>query len=244
MKKIPLPSNINLVKFEPLKGYVLIVIDATLVYLLIDFFFGGTGQTHVKTEGRDFTPIQQRFINKVLTLLLADLEKAWAPLHPVHVSLARSEINPQFAMVVVPSELVFNVTFRLEIEGNGENLSRDVFLCLPYPTIEPIRDKLYSGFQSDQFDVDRGWAARFRSQIEQCSAVVTADLGGTTLNVSEVSRLAVGDVIVLDTAVNDELELNVEGHPKFRGKMGTHRGRPAFQISRVIAHPQEERHGE
>jgi flagellar motor switch protein FliM len=136
------------------------------------------------------------------------------------------------------------VTFRLEIEGDGENLSREVLLCLPYPTIEPIRDKLYSGFQTDQFDVDRGWAERFRSQIEQCAAVVTADLGAATLNVNEVSRLAVGDVIILDTGVNDELELNVEGHPKFLGKMGMHRGKPAFQVSRVIADLQEDRHGE
>lgn len=244
MKKIPLPSNINLVKFDPLKGYVVIVIDATMVYLLIDFFFGGTGQTHVKTEGRDFTPIQQRFITKVLDLLLVDLEKAWTPLHPVKVSFVRSEINPQFAMVVVPTELVLKVTFRLEIEGDGQNMSRDIFLCFPYPTIEPIRDKLYSGFSSDQFDVDRSWTTRFRSQIEQCTALVTAELGSALLNVNEVGRLAVGDVVVLDTGVNEELAVTVEGRSKFLGKMGIHRGKPAVQISRVLTEPQEDQHGE
>lgn len=244
MKKIPLPSSINLVKFEPLKGHVLIVIDATMVYLLIDHFFGGTGQTHVKTEGRDFTPIQQRFISKVLGLMLVDLQKAWTPLHPVSITFARSEINPQFAMVVVPTEVVLTVTFRLEIEGAGKTASREIFLCLPYPTIEPIRDKLYSSFQSDQLDVDRQWTTRFRSQLQRCSTVVTAELGATVLNVNEVSRLAVGDVIVLDTRVNDDLELRVEGRPKFYGKPGMHRGKPAFQISGVIGSPEEAGYGE
>jgi flagellar motor switch protein FliM len=244
MKKIPLPSSINLVKFEPLRGHALIVIDATMVYLLIDHFFGGTGQTHVKTEGRDFTPIQQRFISKVLDLMLVDLQKAWTPLHPVSITFARSEINPQFAMVVVPTEVVLTVTFRLEIEGDGKTEGREIFLCLPYPTIEPIRDKLYSGFQSDQLDVDRQWTTRFRSQLQNCSAGVTAELGAAVLNVNEVSRLAVGDVIVLDTGVNDDLELKVEGRPKFYGKPGMHRGKPAFQINGVIRSPEEAGYGE
>lgn len=246
IKKIPLPSSINLVKFDPLKGHALLVIDATMVYLLVDFFSGGTGQTHVKTEGRDFTPIQQRFIGKVLELMLADLQKAWAPLHPVRLVLTRSEINPQFAMVVVPTEVVLTVTFRLEIEGEGQSqsVSRDIFLCLPYPTIEPIREKLYSGFQSDQLDVDRQWTARFRSQLQHCTALLTAELGATTLSVSEVSCLAVGDVIVLDRGVNDEMELTVEGRPKFVGKAGMHRGKPAFQITGVLPPPEEGPHGE
>ncbi|MFZ5861433.1 MAG: flagellar motor switch protein FliM [Nitrospirota bacterium] len=244
MKKIPLPSNINIVKVDPLKGHVVVVFDATLVYLLIDFFFGGTGQTHVKTEGRDFTPIQQRFIARVLDLFLGDLEKAWAPLHPVRVTLARSEINPQFAMVVVPTELVLKVTFRLEIEGEGQNMSRDVFFCLPYPTIEPIRDKLYSGFSTDQFDVDKSWTVRFREQIEHCTTTVSAELGSVMLNVNDVGRLAVGDVVVLDRGVNDELPVSVEGRPKFLGKIGTHRGKPAVQISRVMTEAQEDHNGE
>lgn len=239
IKRVPMPSSINLIKMEPLRGHILLVIDARMVFMLLDHLFGGSGQTHVKTEGRDFTTIEQRFIRKIVEKFVEDLERAWTPVHPVKVSFARSEINPQFAMIVVPTEVVIAVTFRLEIEDDG----RDIFLALPYPTIEPIRDKLYGGFQSDHLEMDRGWVDRLKKQLRGCRVSLSVDLGDTNLSVQEVSDLSVGDVILLDQRVEEDLELKVEGRPKFYAKPGIHRGNIGVQIRSLIHEPKEESNG-
>ena len=239
IKRVPMPSNINVIKMEPLRGHILLVIDARMVFLLLDHLFGGSGQTHVKTEGRDFTPIEQRFIRKIVDMFIEDLQKAWTPVHPVKISFARSEINPQFAMIVVPTEVVISITFRLEIEEEG----RDILLALPYPTIEPIRDKLYGGFQSDQLEVDRNWSDRFKRQLTGCLVSISVEMGSTVLTVREVTNLSVGDIILLDKGEMDELEMSVEGRPKFYGKPGIHRGGIACQITSLIEEHQEVSHG-
>ncbi|MEC4677694.1 MAG: flagellar motor switch protein FliM, partial [Nitrospirota bacterium] len=79
MRKIPLPSSINIVKMDPLRGAVLIILDTKFVYRLVDLYFGGSGQTYVKIEGRDFTSIESRIIQKVVDKILSDLETSWKP---------------------------------------------------------------------------------------------------------------------------------------------------------------------
>ncbi|MFY9268935.1 MAG: flagellar motor switch protein FliM [Candidatus Manganitrophaceae bacterium] len=230
MRKIPLPSSISVVKMDPLRGYVLLVIDSAVIYRWIDLLFGGSGQTHVKIEGRDFTQIEQRVIRKIVDLLLQDLQKAWTPVIPVKITLARSEINPQFAMIVAPTEVAVIACFKLEMDGQG----KEIFLCLPYPTIEPVREKLYGGFQSDQLEVDRQWTERFKDQLTGTFVSVGIELGAAMLTVREVINLAVGDVITLDRGTDDFLEMAVEGSPKFYGRPGVHHGNRAFQVVGVL----------
>ncbi len=239
IKRVPMPSSINLLKMEPLRGNALMVIDARMIFLILDHLFGGTGQTHVKAEGRDFTPIEQRFIRKVVDVMIMDLEKAWTPVHPVKISFARSEINPQFAMVVVPTEVVIAVTFRIEIEEEG----RDIFLALPYPTIEPIKDKLYGGFQSDQFEADRSWGDRFKKQLGGCLLDISVDVGSTMIAVQDVLDMSEGDVIVMDQKITDDLCLSVEGQPKFAVRPGTRHGNMAVQVASSFDEDKEVKHG-
>jgi flagellar motor switch protein FliM len=235
IRKIPVPSSLVVLKMEPLRGNALLVLDARLVFMLLDYFFGGRGQTYVKPEGRDFTAIEQKFIQKLLELIVSDLEKAWSPVYQTKISVVRNEINPQFVMIVAPTEVAVTITFKVELED--KNL--DLFICLPYPTIEPIREKLYGGFQSDQLEVDKSWGERFRSQLEGCAVDVMAELGTATLSLQDVGQLAKGDVILLDKAVNDELILRIEDRPKFLGHPGVSHGSTAFQVTRIIR-PQEE----
>ncbi|TAK06430.1 MAG: flagellar motor switch protein FliM [Candidatus Manganitrophaceae bacterium] len=230
VRKIPLPSSINLIKMDPLRGHALLVFDARMVYLFVDHFLGGSGQTHVKAEGRDFSIIEQRFTQIVVNAMLQELQKAWTPVYSVTLSLARSEMNPASAMIVVPTEVVVVVTFKLDIEGQGGEIS----LCLPYPTIEPIREKLYSGFLSDQLQVDNQWMERFKTELEGCCASVTVELGSAILSVREATDLNIGDIIVLQKGVDDDLTLKVEGRPKFQGKPRMTRGNLSFQITTAI----------
>ncbi|WP_447973782.1 flagellar motor switch protein FliM [Nitrospira sp. Kam-Ns4a] len=230
LKKIPVPSSLTVFQMDPLRGYGLFVMDAMVVYLVVDYFFGGSGVSHVKPEGRDFTPIQQRIIRTVATQALRDLEKAWQPVVPVQVTLSRSESNPQFAMIVSLSEIVVAITLRVHL---GET-SRDLFLAYPYAMLEPIKEQLYSGFFSDRLEQNLDWTARFKEALQDCAVEATVRFGTATMRVRDVLHLAPGDVIVLDQSPGDPLTCFVEGRPKFLGSAGVMRGSQVFRVSRAL----------
>lgn len=230
LKKIPMPSSLNVFHMPPLRGNGLFVMDAFLVYLLVDYFFGGKGQTHVKPEGRDFTAVQVRMIKKLLMLALGDLEKAWQAILPVKVEYVRSESNPQFAMVVTASEVVIVVTLQVII---GET-SRDLFVVYPYSMLEPIKEKLYSGLVSDQLEQDGSWNSKFRELIHECELPISVKLGSTTVTVQDVLNFAPGDVVMLDQRPGDPLECYVEDYLKFLGSPGVFKGNHACRVTKVL----------
>jgi flagellar motor switch protein FliM len=233
LRKLPMPSNINILRLESLRRNILLVIDARLVYLIVDHIFGGNGRGHVKVEGRDFTPIEARITRNILDLAIDDFEKAWAPVYSMPLTYIRSEINPQFAAIVAPTEMVITLAYKLEIEGQG----RIVYICIPYSTIEPIKEKLYTGFQSDQFEVDSLWATRLKDRIEASPIKIQAVLGKTTRKVREVLDWKVGDVIGLDRHISEPIDIQVEGVIRFLARPGTHRGNRAVRIDRRIPPP-------
>ncbi len=230
LKKIPMPSSLNVFHMAPLRGSGLFVMDAFLVYLLVDYFFGGKGQTHVKPEGRDFTAVQVRMIKKLLMLALADLEKSWQAIMPVKVEYVRSESNPQFAMVVTASEVVIVVTLQVII---GET-TRDLFVVYPYSMLEPIKEKLYSGLVSDQLEQDGSWNKKFRDLIHECELPISVKLGSTTVTVQDVLNFSPGDVVMLDQRPGDPLECYIEDYLKFLGSPGVFKGNHACRITKVL----------
>jgi flagellar motor switch protein FliM len=231
VKTVPIPSSLNVFRMDPLRGNGLFVMNALLVYLIVDYFFGGTAQTHVKPEGRDFTSIQLRIIKKLVQLVFVDLDKAWRAALVVKTELVRSEVNPQFAMVVSPSEIVFVTTLQVQF---GETTS-DFFLVYPYSMFEPIKEKLYSGIVSDQVEQDGSWATRFHDKLQECPLAVTVRLGTVSVKVRDVLDFAPGDLILLDQRPGDPLDCFVEGYLKFQGSPGVFKGNHACRIEKVIA---------
>jgi len=230
LKKVPMPSSLNVFHMHPLRGNALFVMDAFLVYLIVDYFFGGKGQTHVKPEGRDFTPVQLRIIKKLLMNALADLERSWHAVLPVKIEYVRSESNPQFAMVVTASEIVVVVTLQIII---GET-SRDLFIVYPYSMLEPIKEKLYSGLVSDQLEQDGSWSAKFREKLQECTLPISVRLGTTTVTVRDVLNFAPGDVVLLDQRPGDPLDCYIEGYHKFQGSPGVYKGNHACRVTKVV----------
>jgi len=230
LKKVPMPSSLNLFHMHPLRGNALLVMDAFLVYLIVDYFFGGKGQTHVKPEGRDFTPVQLRIIKKLLLNTLADLEKSWHAVLPVKVEHVRSESNPQFAMVVTASEIVVVVTLQVIMGETTSNL----FIVYPYSMLEPIKEKLYSGLVSDQVEQDGSWTSKFREKLQECILPITVRLGTTTVKVRDVLNFSPGDVILLDQRPGDPLDCYIEGYHKFQGSPGVYKGNHACRVTRIV----------
>jgi flagellar motor switch protein FliM len=230
MRALPVPTSLHIFKMDPLRGHAILVIESKLVFNLVETFFGGTGQGEMKIEGRDFTPIEHRLTKKVVLLILEDMQKAWGPVHPITTEYARTEINPQFASIVPPTDVVVVIKFELEMDQTAGTIT----MCVPYSTIEPIRQKLYAGFQSDQLEVDHVWMKRFQEQLREAEVGVRVILGTTMLRSRELLNLQVGDVIQLDQDVSEPLLAEVQGVRKFTGIPGLWRGNKAFQVKNSI----------
>jgi flagellar motor switch protein FliM len=225
MRTLPVPTAINIFKMEPLRGNALLVVDTRLVFTLVENFFGGAG-SQPKVEGRDFTPIEQVVIDRIVKLLLTTLEEAWKPVHEVKVDFVRSEINPQFATIVPPSDVVVVISFEVELESSIGS----IILALPYAMIEPIRSKLYAAFQSERLEVDHAWISRFKDRLLETPVEVVVRLGKTQLSGRQLVNLRVGDILVLDTDTEDLLTAEVQGVRKFKGTPGFVKGNRAFQV--------------
>ncbi|MBN2333711.1 MAG: flagellar motor switch protein FliM [Deltaproteobacteria bacterium] len=230
LKTIPVPASIHLFKMDPLRGLALMVVESKLVFSLIDMFFGGSGRDTVKVEGRDFTSIEERVIKKVVEAALHCMEEAWNPIHDLQFSFVRSEINPQFVSIVPPSDVVILSTYTLEME----EFSGAITVCLPYSLVEPMRNKLYAGFQSERLEVDVTWLERLISRLMEVDVELSATLGTTSVTPRQLLGLEVGDIITLQQDSTELPLLKIEQLKKFRGVAGFSKGSKAVKISRKI----------
>ena len=226
IRTLPVPTSLHILKMEPLRGHVLFMIESRLIFNLVDCFFGGTGKGSYKIEGRDFTSIEYRVINKVVKQVLQDLDQAWQPISAVSFGFVRSEVNPQFATIIPPTDVVIVVRFELEMDRMMGRMA----LVLPYSTIEPIRSKLYASFQSDQLEVDAEWIVRLRRLLHDVPVELSVELGSTYLKGSELMNMEIGDVIMLDSDASMPILGKVEGVPKLRVTPGICRGYMACQV--------------
>ena len=222
------PTSLNITKVSPLRGKSLFVLDPKLVFSVVDSFFGGTGRFHTKIEGRDFTPTEVRVIQMLLGIAYNDLALAWQPVLEIGFEYVNSEVNPQFANIVSPSEVVVVTTFNVDLESGGG----DFHVCLPYSMLEPIRDLLDAGVQSDRGERDERWELAMREEVMGASVEISSVFGEATLPLRAIANLKAGDVIPLE--VPDEVEVCAENLPLFRGRLGIHNNSYAIKISEWI----------
>ena len=227
MRSLPVPTSINIFKMEPLRGNALAIVDARLVFALVENFFGGQG-SQPKIEGREFTPIEQAIVDKVIKIVLENMEESWRPVHDVSLELVRSEINPQFAAIVPPSDVVVVISFEVELE----NAIGALTICLPYATIEPIRSKLHASFQTERLEIDHVWVSRLKDRLLETPVELKVHFGDAQLTGNQLIRLQVGDVIMLDKDIEELLGVYLEGVRKYWAVPGTVKSNKAIQIIR------------
>jgi len=223
------PTNLNLVRFKPLRGTGLIVFEPTLVFAVVDNFFGGDGRYHTRIEGREFTATEMRVIQLMLKQAFVDLREAWSPVMNVDFDYINSEINPHFANIVSPREYVVVCRFHVELESGGG----DIHITLPYSMLEPIRELLDAGIQSDRNDRDESWAIMLREQLDTAEVELSSVIARRRMSPRELSRLKVGDILPIEML--KEVPLCVEGIPVFTGEFGIAGDRNAIKIT--ATHP-------
>jgi len=228
LREIVVPTNFNIMSVRPLRGSGLIVCDPTLVFAVIDALFGGAGKFHTRIEGRDFSPTEQRVIGRLVDVIAAEYKKAWAGVYPIDLEYQRSEMQPQFATIAAPSEIVVSTSFNIEI---GET-SGTIHFCIPYATLEPIRDTLYSTVQGDSAEHDRRWVKLLTHQIQAAEVQLVAELATAPATVEQLLSLKPGDFIELD--LDPLVQAKVDGVPVFDCHYGTSNGKYSIKIEQLL----------
>jgi flagellar motor switch protein FliM len=229
LREIVVPTNFNIVSVRPLRGSGLIVCDPTLVFAVIDALFGGAGKYHTRIEGRDFSPTEQRIITRLVEVVTEEYKKAWAGIYPLELDYQRSEMQPQFANIATPSEIIVATSFTLEI---GDTTGT-IHFCIPYSTLEPIRDVLYSTIQGDSNEPDRRWVNLMKQQIQSAEVEVVAELAHAPATVEQLLAFKPGDFIELDLSAG--IEAKVVGVPIFECHYGTSNGKYALKVDRMLS---------
>lgn len=228
LRELAVPTNFNIVAIRPLRGSGLIVCEPALVFGVIESLYGGAGKFQTRIEGRDFSATEQRVINRLVNVITEEYKKAWTGIYPLELDYQRSEMQPQFANVATPSEIVISTSFQLEI---GE-ITGAVHFCMPYATLEPIRDVLYSSTQGDSLEVDRRWVNVLTQEIQAAEVVLVAELATADATVEQLLAMKAGDFIELDR--KPRIQATIDGVPIFECQYGTHNAKYALKIEKSL----------
>jgi len=229
VRNLVVPTNLNMVHVHPLRGTGLLIYDPSLVFLVVDNLFGGSGRFHMRIEGREFTPTEQRIVQKLVEIAMDELKKAWEPVYALQFEYIRSEMNTQFANIATPSEVVVVTTFNLEIGDAGGG---DFHIVLPYAMIEPIRDLLYETLQGNTMQADERWSNFFSEQLQATEVGLVANLTHAEMTVRELLAMKVGDVVAIN--IPDSITANVEGVPVLECGYGVHNGQYALKVKKIL----------
>jgi flagellar motor switch protein FliM len=227
---LPSPVCMAIYKMEPLKGAALVAFDSTLVFTIVDSILGGSGVAAGAGMNRLFTSIELRLVEKIVKDVLSDLERAWAPLCPVTMNLMRMEMNPRLVNIVPPEYQVVTIVLKIQIEETVGNMT----LAIPFLTVEPIRDKLKRGVQTDMMAVDPLWSYRLSEELQQAPLDLSVEMGSATISLAELLGLTPGDTVMLEGSGKNELLVKIGGTKKFMGVAGISGGNKAVQISRPL----------
>jgi flagellar motor switch protein FliM len=239
MRNLVVPTNLNIVQVRPLRGSGLFIIDPSLAFAVVDHMFGSDGRYHTRIEGRDFTPTEMRIIQRLLAVILEEYRKSWQPVHALTFEYSRSEMHTQFANIATPSEIVVTTTFRIELGSAGGALH----VCIPYATLEPIRDLLYSSLQGDTFEPDRRWVTMLERQMHGAEVELVATFVEREVHLKHIIGIKAGDVIPID--LPEHVVADVDGVPMFECRFGTMNDRYAIRVERVLrARPEDAMMGE
>ncbi len=227
---VTVPSSMNIFTMEPLNGDALLVLESPLVFALVEGFFGGSAVHYIKSDGRAFTQIEKRVIRKVVDVILKDIESAWQVISPVKSKYVKSEMNPPFVSIAAPDQSIINIEVQLVMEDFSGRMS----LCLPDSMLEPVKKKLYSGIHSDTYKSNLRWQHVLTKSLMNTSLHISADLGKILMNFEDLLNLKKGSILNLSQSASDELVINIEDSPKFKGIPGVCKGKHAVKLSGSI----------
>jgi flagellar motor switch protein FliM len=231
-RSLPVPTSMHIFKIEPLRGMGIMVVESRLVFGLVEAFFGGSGSGSTKIEGREFTSIENKIIQKVVQMGLLNLMEAWEDVHPIKTEFVRAESNPLVVNIVPAEELLISTKFEIEL---NKPLGT-ILVCVPYSSYQPVRHKLSGGYQDEEeiSHFDQAWNSTMKAQLKGTQVGIRVNLGQTALSVRDFLNLQGGDIIVLENDFTKPLIANAEGIPLFEGYVGRYKNKKVFKVEQPI----------
>ena len=228
---LPNPTSFNLLNAEPLEGNMCLEVSPLIIYPVIDRLLGGTNQ-ELFIPQRALTAIEGRLIGKIIDRAMGALTEAWESIKKLEFSVEGMESNPQLVQIVPPNEVVIVVGFELKMSTRAGTMN----LCIPYNVIEPIMDDLaaQSWFSTGRLGGDDQFTAKIADELEHAAVTVSGLLAETTITVSDLVNLQIGDLLTTDTAASAPLVLCVEGEKKYLAHVGQYKGSRALRVIRSI----------
>ena len=228
------PVLLGIVDFSPLETNIIVEMASNLGFAMVDRMLGGEGEPLDKI--RDFSEIELLIIERVMTSCVELLREPWANVLDVHPRLERIETNSQFAQIISPSEMIAIVTVNIKI-GDVEGLMN---VCLPFITLEPVMDKLNTKFwySSQKEKTGVSYSDAVETLINRAKIPIKAVLGNSVITVSDFSQLQVGDIVRLDTKVDEELDVFVGDIKKFSALPGASGKDYAVRVTQIIREEQ------
>ncbi len=234
LNSIPLPAIIGVFKAEQWDNFGLATVDSSLIYSIIDVLLGGgRGTTPIRVEGRPYTTIETNLVRRMIEVVLADAELAFAPLSPVKFTLERLETNPRFAAVSRPANAAILAEFRIDMEDRGGKIE----VLIPYATLEPIRELLLQMFMGEKFGRDPIWEGHLATEIHAAEIAVDAVLFEREMPLGRILDLEVGQTLVFDVGPRDPVTIKCGGVPLTEGQMGRAGEHISIRVDRNLRRP-------
>jgi flagellar motor switch protein FliM len=230
IKTLPLPTNMNIVVTEGLKGFFIVIFDAKLIFSVLETVFGSSSVSAPKVEGREFTKIEFGVIRKLIDHVSVEMEKAWSPVYELACKYSRSEMNPNYITMVSPEEIVSLCEFSVEIG----DVTGWIKICMPYGILETIKSYLISTPSREDMDMREKWLGKLRERVADVPLEMRAVLGKKRISLQEFMKVNEDNVIVIDKYVNDPVEVLINGKAKFRGKLGVFKGSKAVMVEETV----------
>ena len=228
LRELTVPTNFNIMAIRPLRGSGLIVCEPTFVFGIIEMLYGGGGKFKNRIEGREFSQTEQRVIDRLIAVISEEYKKAWLGIYPLEMVYQRSEMQPQFANIATPSEIVVSSSFQIEVG----DISGAIHFCIPYATLEPIRDVLYSTTQGDSMEVDRRWVNVLTQEIQAAEVVLVAELARADTTIEQLLSMRAGDFIELER--EPRIKASIDNIPVFECQYGTHNAKYAIKVDSIL----------
>ena len=229
-KNLPLPTNMNLVTTESLKGFLILIFDAKLIFSVLETIFGGSRLSAPRIEGREFTKIELKVVKKLMEVVLLELEKAWSPVYELRCKYSRSEMNPNYVTAIAPEEVVSLCEFSV----NVDDINSWMKVCVPYSILEPIKNLLVLAPSREDREMKQRWEKQLKNRLMKVPLEITAALGRKRMSLQEFRNLKEGSLILVDRHVNDRLPLEIDNRVRLKGKLGLFKGSKAVKVEEII----------
>ena len=231
LRNLFVPTSLNIYRINPLNGVSLFTLDSKLIFTAVDIYFGGTGLLPFKIEGREYTPVEMSMVRSILDISAENLRKAWGPVMDIEIEYMHSEMNPKFAGIVDPTDMIIVSQINVRFEG----VEGRVDIVMPYAMLEPIRDKLEEGMQNLQGESDNRWSRTLKEEAKNIEINLSVNLAELQMSMDDLMKMEKGDIIPLE--MPKQVTIKAEGIAFVHGQLGESNNKKAVKIEKILHHP-------